>query len=189
MISEYSKSKNKTKSKKLWDIVEKITKTVQKQLEKDLLKSNSKEQENKIINSFLDNNVIQVIWWKQITEETNRVNFVVNMENLSIFLNEVSSIIWSDNDFDYSKNSMKNLIINWYLDIKNNLIIDSDIGIELPVSSINKDTNEQQSEIIIRKIKFKWLDLENINTAMEHIIFSKSTPENKIIVTAKLLIK
>lgn len=150
--------------------------------------NNSKNEETKIINSFLENEVIEILSWESINE-TDKVSFKFNSDNFIKFLNQVAIILWENwKNFDWDKKIFKNLKSNWELEIKNYLIQNSAINTDIILNWI-WDNNEKKEDKLNFKSTLKLGDLKTLNVDFTNLISSSSTPENKLQFRIKLLLK
>ncbi len=158
-------------------------------LEENLYK-NSKEEEQKIINSFLENEVIEVLSW-ETQNNIDKLNFKFNGDNCVKFLNDVAKILWNWNEnknFDSDKELLKNIWISWILEIKNNEIQNSFINSDIILAWNNSSWNKIEDKVNL-KTTLKIVDYKNLNLDFTTLVSSDSTPDNKIQIRLKWLIK
>lgn len=158
-------------------------------LEENLYK-NSKEEEQKIINSFLENEVIEILSW-ETQDNVDKLNFKFNSDNFIKFLNDVAKILWNWNEnknFDSDKELFKNIGISWVLEIKNNEIQNSFINSDIILAWNDNLWNKIEDKLNF-KTTLKIVDYKNLNIDFTTLISSDSTPDNKIQIRLKWLIK
>lgn len=144
------------------------------------------EQDKKIIESFLNNEVIEIQTWSIVWKDEYKMSFKLNSSNLKKFLDEVWEIIWIESNFKDDK--IDKLTIYWDITIKWNIINDSNFVIELPIETIDKNW-EKISDMLINEFNLKLPSLDKINFDILYKIYSYSTPSNKLIISLKWLVK
>lgn len=188
LIAIYTENKNKKMTYQLPAILVEQIKATLAESKDGPLKNNTQDQEKQIIDSFLNNNVIEVLSWES-AESVDRVNFKFNTTNFIKFMNEVAKINNYDSNFDWESESLKNLLIKWNLDISNKLIIDSRILTEFMLKWINKETNKEQYDQITLDSKLKLLDPKIVNFDFSTALASAKSPDNKLIIRIRWMIK
>lgn len=155
------------------------------------LYKNTDSQEKRIIESFLKNDVLEILSWK--TENmSDKIEFSWNSDNFVEFMNNVSEIINTGNsqvNFDSEKELLKNLKIRWVMDIKDKLIINSTILSEILISAIDSETNQNKYEPISVVSNLKMPTPSKIDFDWSTSFVAASSPNNKIKLRIKWLIK
>lgn len=156
----------------------------------DTLYKNTKDEEQKIINAFLEKEVIEVFSWST-SGNIDKLNFRFNSDNFISFLNEVAIILWNWNEnknFNEDKELFKNIISEWIFNIQNNEIVDSNINTQIFLTwKDNLNNNKQERLDFVTNLKI--IDYKNLNFDFTTLISSLSTPNNKIQIRLKWLIK
>lgn len=158
-------------------------------LEENLYK-NSKEEEEKIIQAFLENEVIEVLSG-ETKNNSDILYFQLNSDNLIHFLNEVAWILWDENEnknFENDKEIFKNITMEGNLEINKNVIINSYIKTQI-ILTWWEDGKEKKEDILTFETQLKLPDLKNFNLDMTTLISSLSSPNNKLQMRIKWLIK
>jgi hypothetical protein len=119
----------------------------------------------------------------ELDENTSNFAFDFSWDNFINFLNSVAKILWDSNEgknFDTDREFFKNFIIKWDMDIKNKAISNSNILLELPLSSIDSQTWEKKYDLLTLQNQFKMPNPEKFNIDLTTLFFAKSTPNNKL---------
>lgn len=156
------------------------------------LEENSKEEEWKIIDAFLSNEVIEVTGGEEIDEETTKLIFRLNPDNTITFLDSVAQILWGENagkTFEGDREFLKSFTIAGTLDIQNKRIIDSRFVTELPLSSLDSATGEKKYDILSLENRLMYPNPERLDIDLTSLLSSKSTPHNKLQFHFRWLIK
>lgn len=189
LIAIYTENKNKKLTYQIPDLLIQQLESALKDAKDWPLEKNTKDQEQQIIESFLTNKVIEVYRWETIAEWADRVEFKFNTDNFIVFMNDVAKINNVESNFDWDKEQFKNLVIKWYFDIKNKLIIDSRILTDFMLRWINSQTNQEQYQQLTLDTKLKILDPKILDFDVLSAISTADFPENKLIFRIKWLIK
>ncbi len=174
------------------NILGQIIQTILDSSKESPLKDNSKEEEQKIIESFLNNEVIEVTSWTEKKDNVENIIFKLNWDNTIKFLNDVSKITstWSEvKNFDGDKELFKSFVIAWDFNISDKKIIDSNINIELPLSAIDEQTWKEKYDLLKLQNQFKMPNPEKFDIDLTTLISSNSTPDNKLQFRVKWMVK
>ncbi|EKD30378.1 MAG: hypothetical protein ACD_78C00072G0002 [uncultured bacterium (gcode 4)] len=156
------------------------------------LKENSKEEEQKIIAAFLDDEVIEVTSGEQKDEDITTLTFRLNPDNTIRFLNNVATILGGDNTekrFDGDVEFFKSFTIAGTMDIQDARVIDSHILTEIPVSSLDPATLEKRYDLLKLENQLIYPNPERFDIDLTSLISSQSTPDNKLQFHFRWLIK
>lgn len=150
----------------------------------------SPENDKKIIQSFLDNNVINILEWEDLEWGAVKMKFKIDPTNLVNFLNDTWKIIWEFDkpQYDVENSHLKDLTIEWWFMIKNNLIVDSDIQTEIPIEYVAESWKEK-AKLMVLKTKMKFLSADHMDFDISNDIMSITDIDNKLKLNIKWLIK
>ncbi len=147
------------------------------------LRENSKEEERKIIDAFLDTEVLEVTGGVEKEEDISTLTMKLNPENMIRFLNQVATILGGDEakkEFDSNTDLLKSFTLAGTMDIENKKIIDSRILSEIPLSSIDLKTGEKIYDALITENRFIYANPERFDVDITTLISTKNTPNNKL---------
>lgn len=155
-----------------------------------ILYQNNKDEEQKIIQAFLDTETIRITWWESVWK-LDKVNFIFDSKNFLQFMNKVSEIINPTNPKDFSNTSkqLENIILEGEFDIQEKLIVNSYIKTEFLLSSINKESLDNQNDIILIESNLQIKDPTYMNFSLTSNIRHAKTPHNYLTITIKWKIK
>ncbi|EKD66269.1 MAG: hypothetical protein ACD_49C00055G0006 [uncultured bacterium (gcode 4)] len=153
------------------------------------LVENTKQEEAQIIDSFLKNEVIQILSWKETESSSSELNFKFNWVNFVNFLNDVAKIIKEEKDFSSDKDFFKDFSLWWTLEIKDNKLINSNTNLEIPISTTDIKTWEKKYELLIFQNNFKMPSPEKFDIDFTTLFFSNSNPDNKLQLRFRWIIK
>ena len=156
------------------------------------LEENTPEQEAKIIAAFLDNEVLEITTGTEKEENVSVLTMKLNPENTIKFLNQVAIILGdkeANKNFDSNKEFLKSFTIVGTMDIQDKKIIDSRIVAEIPLSSLDEKTWEKKYDALITENKFIYANPERFNVDLTILASTKNTPNNKLQLHFRWLIK
>ncbi|EKD30188.1 MAG: hypothetical protein ACD_78C00128G0003 [uncultured bacterium (gcode 4)] len=156
------------------------------------LRENSKEEEGKIIDAFLDTEVLEIIGGVEKEEDIATLTLKLNPDNVVTFLNRVATILGGDEakkEFDGNKDFLSSFTIAGTMDIQDKKIIDSRILSEIPLSSIDVKTGEKIYDALVTENKFMYANPERFDVDITTLISTKNTPDNKLQLHFRWLIK
>jgi hypothetical protein len=156
------------------------------------LRENSKDEEIKIITAFLDSEVLEVTAGAEKEDWISTLNMRLNSENAVKFLNQVAIILWGEEakkEFDSNGELLKSFTIAGTMDIQDKKIMDSHILAEIPLSSIDEKTGEKKYDALLGENKFIYANPERFDVDLTTLISTKSTPNNKLQLHFRWLIK
>ncbi len=156
------------------------------------LKENTPEQEAKIIRAFIESEVLEVTAWEEKEDGISRLTMRLNPENVIKFLNQVAIINGGEDakkEFDGNKDFLKSFTIAGTMDLQEKKIVDSHIVSEIPLSSVDAKSGEKKYEALITENRFMYANPERFDVDLTTLIFTKNTPNNKLQLHFRWLIK
>lgn len=147
------------------------------------LRENSEEEERKIIDAFLDTEVIEITGGKEKEDDMVTLTLKLNPENTVRFLNQVAVILGGEEakkEFDSDTEFLRSFTIAGTMDIQDKKIIDSRILSEIPLSSIDEKSGDKKYDALITENKFIYANPERFDVDLTTLISTKNTPNNKL---------
>ncbi len=174
------------------EFLKEVFKSIAQSEKNSPLRENSKEEEAKIIKAFLESEVLEVTAGVEKEEGISRLSLRLNPEHTVKFLDEVAIILGgaqADKKFDSNTDFLKSFTVQWTLDIQDKKIIDSRIMTEVPLSSVEESTGDKKYDALITENRFIYANPERFDIDLTTLISTKNTPNNKLQLHFRWLIK
>ena len=183
--TEIWKQQNIQLSKEKWDS---YVSSVDSSVNKSALVQNTKDQEQQIINLFLKDEVIQILSGED-KNWMDALSFKWNTDNFINFINDTAKVLNEKKEFNTDKEILKNINMTGILYMKNKNLEDSDINTNLSMQWKWSGSWQIQQEILVNKSELKIIDPRKLNFDFTNLMFSQSSPDNKLQIRIKGLVK